>query len=57
MAVQFTSAGNFRARVRSVKPTGEKHRTTFPGDGGRDGSDDDGRGIRYIVSWRIRVRR
>lgn len=29
MAVQFTRAGNFLARVRSVKPTGEKHRTTW----------------------------
>lgn len=28
MAVQFTRAGNFLARVRRVKPTGEKHRTT-----------------------------
>lgn len=29
MAVQLTRAGNFLARVRSVKPTGEKHRTTW----------------------------
>lgn len=29
IAVQFTRAGNFRARVRSVNPTGEKHRTTW----------------------------
>lgn len=31
MAVQFTRAGNFLARIRSVKPTGEKHRTTWRG--------------------------
>lgn len=29
MAVQFTRAGNFLARVRNVKPTGEKHKTTW----------------------------
>lgn len=29
MAVQFTRAGNFRARVRNVNPTGEKHKTTW----------------------------
>ncbi|TNN78185.1 hypothetical protein EYF80_011690 [Liparis tanakae] len=32
MAVQFTSAGNFRARVRNVNPTGEKHKTTWRTD-------------------------
>lgn len=29
IAVQFTRAGNFRARVRNVNPTGEKHKTTW----------------------------
>lgn len=29
MAVQFTRAGNFRARVLNVNPTGEKHKTTW----------------------------
>lgn len=29
MAVQFTRAGNFLARVLKVKPTGEKHKTTW----------------------------
>ena len=29
MLVQFTMAGNFRARTRRVEPTGEKHSTTW----------------------------
>jgi len=45
MAVQLTSAGNLRARVRSVKPTGEKHSTTcrtegWGEEGGEDGEED-----------------
>lgn len=29
MAVQLTTAGNFRARTRRMEPTGEKHRITW----------------------------
>lgn len=29
IAVELTRAGNLRARIRKVAPTGEKHKTTF----------------------------
>lgn len=32
MAVQLTTAGNFRARTRRTEPTGEKHRITWMWD-------------------------